>query len=224
VALLLIFVAVVVQVTQEATIPPLIVLAVVLAVGAALLVVRPRVGAIVVGAAAVLMVVGNVTHLAGDLAHPESFWSFLPAALSVMGAVVGAYGLVAVLRRHGPEGAKVAAALGAAAVVVLVGFAGVQTGAEPDDQPAEGDIGMWAQDIEFKPSRLEAPAGEFGIFIANDDLVRHNLTIEDLDVDAELPSKAFVRVPVDAEPGTYEFFCDIPGHDDMTGTLEVTAS
>ncbi len=63
---------------------------------------------------------------------------------------------------------------------------------------------------------------EVGIHIGNDDPVRHNLTIDDLDVDEELPSKAFVRFAFEAEPGSYEYYCDIPGHEDMTGTLTVS--
>jgi plastocyanin len=31
-----------------------------------------------------------------------------------------------------------------------------------------------------------------------------------------------VRIPIDGvEPGTYEYYCDIDGHEDMKGTLTV---
>jgi plastocyanin len=81
---------------------------------------------------------------------------------------------------------------------------------------------MFAQDIEFKPDQLTSPAGDIGIFIGNDDLVRHNFSIDELDVDEELPSKAYVRIALDdVEPGTYTYYCNIEGHEDMKGTLTV---
>jgi len=220
-AVAMILVGLVIQATQGAVIPPLVVLAVVFVVGLVLLVTRPRAGAITIGAAAVIMVVANLPFVAEDLTHPESLWSFLPAAIAVVGALVGAVLLVGALRRADDGAVPYVGAFAVVAVLSLVAIAAIQTSGQPDDTRQEGDHGMFAQDIEFVPDAFTSPAGEVAIYIGNDDLVRHNMTIDELGVDEELPSKAFVRFVFEAEPGTYEYYCDIPGHEDMTGTLTV---
>jgi len=222
VAVVLVLVTIAVQLTQEEVIPPLIVFGVLLVAALVALVPRPRLGAIAIGVVAVLMVVTSVPFIAPDLSHPESFWSFVPATLAVLGAVVGLVGLVAVLRRAGPGSAGIAGAVGIAAVVGLVAVAAVSSGGQDDDVKQDGDQGMFAQDFEFVPDEFEAPGPTFGIFIGNDDLVRHNFSVDELGISEELPSKAYVRVAVeDAAPGTYEYYCDVEGHDDMKGTFTV---
>ena len=103
--------------------------------------------------------------------------------------------------------------------VVLFAVAIIQTSGWPDDARQEGDFGMFAQDIEFKPDAFTASAGQIGLFIGNDDLVRHNISIDELEVDEELPSKAFVRIEFEAEAGTYEYYCTI--HPTMVGSITV---
>ena len=49
----------------------------------------------------------------------------------------------------------------------------------------------------------------------------HTFVIEALDVKEELSPNVGARVEFSAEPGEYEFNCDVPGHDDMKGTLTV---
>ena len=220
-ALLLIGVAVVVQLLNGEVIPPLVVLPVLFGVGLVLLVVRPRPGAIAVGVLAVLMTLANLAHLVPDLGHPESFWSFLTSAVAVVGSIVGAVALVAVLRRTDGGAAPYLGVVGGVVLIALVAFSAVATSGRANDTRQEGDQGMFAQDLEFKPDAFTASAGEIGIFIGNDDLIRHNFSIDELDVDVELPSKAFVRIEFEAEAGTYVYYCDIEGHEDMRGTLTV---
>jgi plastocyanin len=221
-ALSLIVATILAQRVQEATIPPLIVQEVLLAVGLVLLVLHPRLGAITLGVLAVLSLLVNLPFIVGDLVHPESFWSFVPSAIATLAGLVGAIGLVGVLRRSGGGPAGIVGAVAIAAVVGIVAVAGVQSGGQEDDVQQEGDWGVFAQDIEFTPDTITAPAGDIGVFIGNDDLVRHNFSIDELDVDEELPSKAYVRVALaDVDPGEYRYYCNIEGHEDMEGTLTV---
>ncbi len=223
VAIAMILVALAVQWSQETVIPPLVVLPILFVVGLVLLVLRPRLGSIVIGALAVLMILGNLPFLVEDITHPESFGSFVPTGIGVLAGLVGLAALVAVLRRVDGRPAGILGAVGLAGAVAVIALSAVQSGGQEDDAPQEGDQHMFAQDIEFKPPAFEAPAGDIGIYIGNDDLVRHNLSIDDLDVDEELPAKAFVRIAITgAEPGEYEYYCDIDGHEDMIGTLTVT--
>ena len=55
----------------------------------------------------------------------------------------------------------------------------------------------------------------------NEDPIRHTFVIEELEVSLELPANTARRVDFDAASGTYRFFCDVPGHDDMVGVLTV---
>ena len=77
-----------------------------------------------------------------------------------------------------------------------------------------------AEDVEWSPEQLEVDAGG-AVFVENKDLFRHTFTVEDLDVSEDLGPGQDVRVELSAEPGEYEFICEVPGHEDMDGTLTV---
>ena len=90
-----------------------------------------------------------------------------------------------------------------------------------DDLAADGDLRFVAEDVEFAPDTLATDRGTLGVFIDNDDPIRHTFVIEELDVKVELPAGTARRVEFDAPPGTYRFICDVPGHEDMAGVLTV---
>jgi plastocyanin len=109
-----------------------------------------------------------------------------------------------------------------AGLVVVLGVAGgIATAGYESDTPQSGDIVLVASNVEFEPTRLSAVAEDVGVFIENDDPVRHTFSIDELDVDLELPGGKSARIEFTAEPGTYEFYCAVPGHEDMKGELVV---
>ena len=65
------------------------------------------------------------------------------------------------------------------------------------------------------------PSRPAGVWIDNKDGIRHTFTIEELDVDLEIPALKAKRVEFDAVAGTYTYICTVPGHENMTGTLVV---
>ena len=89
-----------------------------------------------------------------------------------------------------------------------------------DPEPQEGDIELVTRDIEFHDTSLEADAGSVSVFVENQDATLHTFTIEELDVDLDIPASKNARITFEAEPGTYEFFC-APHKEDMKGTIEV---
>ena len=91
------------------------------------------------------------------------------------------------------------------------------------DEPARGsgDVTISADDNEFVPDRTDAGSGRVTVVVENEDLSIHTFEIEDLDVSHYLPGGVRSEVTFDASPGTYEYFCAIPGHEDMKGTLQV---
>ena len=81
--------------------------------------------------------------------------------------------------------------------------------------------------LKFQPSSLTAKAGKVTIDFTNSASVEHNLSVES-------PSKSVIgatpvftggkkTLTVTLTPGTYKFFCSVPGHRaaGMEGTLQV---
>jgi uncharacterized cupredoxin-like copper-binding protein len=82
-----------------------------------------------------------------------------------------------------------------------------------------------AHDLSFRPSQLEASAGQpVTLAIHNLGRIVHNLTIDELQVQliaspGETKSVDLAALP----PGTYTFYCSVSGHRQagMQGTLTV---
>jgi nitrite reductase (NO-forming) len=91
------------------------------------------------------------------------------------------------------------------------------------EEPASGPIEMDATITGFTPSEIEAGEGEIPISIANLDAFEHDFTIDELDVQVLLGANENVEATFEAGPGTYVFYCSIPGHREsgMEGTLTV---
>lgn len=160
-----------------------------------------------------------------NLTHGEGFvHTMIPALIAVL-SVVGLVSAVAELfippaptqRLRGPRFVAIGA-------VVLLVAALVGSFLGPERASAEsGDLRVTTEDLKFSPSTLEARAGDNAVFAENEDLFWHTFTIPELDVDLKLSEGAHRRAEFDARPGTYEFKCTIPGHEQagMKGTLVV---
>ena len=135
----------------------------------------------------------------------------VPVVLSVS-SVVGAASVVLGLvdRRRPIAGARVVAIAGIAAAGVAVVASQVVGGATDAVRP--GDIAVDTEDAVFEPERLEVRAGDITIVTKNRDLFWHTFTIDELDVDVRVPVGARRRRTFTVEPGTYEYYCAIPGH------------
>lgn len=110
-------------------------------------------------------------------------------------------------------------------------------GAEATQAETTAGSGAAAQtlDIEADPSgalrftteSLQANAGEVTIVMDNPSSVPHNVAIRGNGVDekGEIVGKGEQsEVSATVEPGTYEFYCSVPGHEaaGMTGELTVS--
>jgi plastocyanin len=80
--------------------------------------------------------------------------------------------------------------------------------------------------LAFDKTSLEAPAGTVTVELTNDSSVPHNVEVEGNGVEEESDTitGSTTSVTVDLEPGTYEFYCAVPGHKEagMEGTLTVS--
>ena len=104
-------------------------------------------------------------------------------------------------------------------LVILAAVGAVATLTTKSVAAEEGDVTAVAEDVEFVPEDLEAASGDVGIHIDNKDQVRHTFTIDELDVNLELPAGKGARTSFTADPGEYAFYCAVPGHESMKGTL-----
>ncbi len=164
---------------------------------------------------------GSIPFIVANLAHPESPASFIFEAVSGLAVLTVFVGAILGLRSGHPAVnrrpvALAAGGLAAAAVVVsLVAASGVDSESQ---QP--GDVPVEAIHSTF-PAHIEVPAGEAALWIDNRDPFHHTLVVEGTELKVDLPGSTAVRMPIALEPGTYRYFCDVPGHETMAGELDV---
>jgi plastocyanin len=82
--------------------------------------------------------------------------------------------------------------------------------------------------LQFSPATLDAKAGSVSIDYDNPSPVPHSIAIgpadgTDIIEQSEIGASSTFTVTADLQPGTYAFFCTVPGHREagMEGTLTV---
>ena len=221
-AITMVVFAVALQVTARTVIPPVLMIGLVFLTFVPFLNGERRkvgVGAAIFGAAAYL---ANLPIILDDLMNPETAPAFILQLLSTAGVVlVIAGGVGALLRR---SARTIRPLLFAVVGVFVVGVLGsVATAASTDSVAAlPGDVQVTAQQIMWAPEDIVIDSSATGIWIDNKDGVRHTFTIPELGIDVEVPGLKSSRVDIDASPGTYQIICEVPGHQNMTGTLTIT--
>ncbi len=112
-----------------------------------------------------------------------------------------------------------------AALVIMLAW--VITGCEPEEvvPPEEVEVNVTAGEGYFDPDVITVDLGQdVTVVVENVTDIDHTFTIDELDVDVSLAPGAQEEVTFTAaEEGTFEFYCDEPGHRDagMYGYLEV---
>jgi plastocyanin len=163
---------------------------------------------------------GNATYRAGllDLLVPASLVAFSLAGF--IGAVAAMVHL-----REPAAGRGAAGPTGVLAVVFIftsLGLVWAMTDAKPQAIPA-GAVEVETTNVAFDPDALRATGGEVTVAVRNRDLFWHTFTIDRLGVDLKAPVGGVRSATFEAQPGTYEFYCRIPGHAalGMRGTFTV---
>jgi uncharacterized cupredoxin-like copper-binding protein/mono/diheme cytochrome c family protein len=106
--------------------------------------------------------------------------------------------------------------------------------AADEDQPAqeaadEAPAPATAQnvtsfDIYFEPAEVTIPANtDVPFTLPNDGAAAHNFSIDELGISVDQPPGSTEETVINAPPGTYEYYCNVPGHKaaGMVGTLIV---
>lgn len=202
---------------------PAVVWSALLTIGLFVLGRRRRAGAALLGFVSLFHFATSAAFLTEGLVHPESFWDFWLAWSIVLTAGLGVLAAGAVWRREDESSKRArAVSLGTMALIVALGIlGGAATIAYDSDAAQDGDVVLRAGNVQFEPADPIAESGEVAVFVDNDDSFRHTFSIDALDVDLEVPGGKATRVEFIAEPGIYDFYCAVPGHDGMKGELVV---
>ena len=232
--IVLIGVAVLVHVYVQVPIPPLLVFIVLFGVVIYLLSREGRartIGVVLGGVGALLFVLGNLPIVLEDVSHPDSFLAFVASGSGLVGGVLGFVAMLGALLHWGSGPVRPLLGLAAVAIVAVIGVGAVATLGVDSDERGEGDVVLVAEDVDYfvegsNPDRKDVAevTVERGqaVFVDNEDLYRHTFVVEALGLEEEVQAGVGRRVVIDAEPGQYEFICDVEGHEeDMKGTLTV---
>ena len=79
-------------------------------------------------------------------------------------------------------------------------------------------------DIAFQPDALSIPANtDVTVSLPNTGAALHNFSIDELGIDVDVAPGDTGSATINAPAGTYEFYCNVPGHKEagMLGTLTV---
>ena len=168
----------------------------------------------------VVLVAINAAYAVGDLAHPESAPAFVATVMVVGGALVTIVLSVLAALRRPASGGRVWAVTGVA-FVALVGVSVVAASRVDDAEVQPGDERVTAADFEY-PEEISLNT-HTGLVIDNEDALRHTFVVDGPDaVSLEVPASSSARTVMNLPPGSYRFYCDIAGHEDMKGILEVS--
>jgi len=148
----------------------------------------------------------------------------LPGALGTS-AVVGLIAAAGFLISRGNQaaGSRIARGVAALALAVILALGGVAAATASSATLSGKALVVSATNARFSATTLTADHGTVTIDFTNNDLFWHTFTVPALGIDIRTPVKGHGQVSVKAQPGSYEFFCAIPGHKSigMRGTLTV---
>ena len=149
----------------------------------------------------------------------------LPGALGTS-AVVGLIAAAGFLISRGNQaaGSRIARGVAALALAIILALGGVAAATASSATLSGKALVVSATNARFSATTLTADHGTVTIDFTNNDLFWHTFTVPALGIDIRTPVKGHGQVSVNAQPGSYEFFCAIPGHKSigMRGTLTVS--
>lgn len=138
-------------------------------------------------------------------------------ALAGLAAVVAAVVPAARRSSRSPVGVAVVFAAAFATLTATSVFTGGRAAADAPDV-----LRIEAKNVRFSVTDLSAKPGQVTVRAKNGDLFWHTFTIDELGVDLRVPVGGEQQLTFAAGPGTYTYYCAIPGHSSvMRGTLTV---
>lgn len=206
-------------------------LAVVIGIGLELMHFRSgRLGLIVLGLLFADTLAWTLSAALANVAQGEELIRlFIPASLSAisLAGVIAAFVIFVLRRRPASSGAAVrTVALGALALFAVMMLAGFVIGSSRGQTPPaarQPDLSLRTENMAFSTTELNGRPSQLTVFVDNRHVWWHTFTIDELKVDLQVPSSGKRSLSFTAAPGTYTFYCAIPGHAalGMKGTFTV---
>jgi nitrite reductase (NO-forming) len=98
-----------------------------------------------------------------------------------------------------------------------------EAGTAPAESGGEQEVTVTGHDIYFDPAEVHIKAGKVKFILPNEGAAQHDFSIDELGIQVDMPPGSTQELEADIPAGTYEFYCNVPGHKDagMVGTLVV---
>ena len=170
---------------------------------------------------ALVFILLNSPFIFPTLAVPASIIDFVSTAWLVLAALTAVIaGVMAFRQQESAEGPRTVQRVVAGLALVALVISVISMATFDDAQQQTGDVRLTAEEIEFNPETPEAGSGTVAVYVTNNDPTYHTFTIDELDVNLDIPAGTSARIEFEADAGTYEFYC-VPHEADMQGTLTV---
>jgi len=143
------------------------------------------------------------------------------AAVAIPGLVAAVADLVRGPRASAPSGSARLVAIFVAAAFATLTATSLLTAA-PTSAAAPDVLRVETKNLRFSATELTVTGGAITVRMVNRDLFWHTFTIDELAVDLKVPVGGEQQLTFAARPGTYTYYCAVPGHSAvMRGTLTV---
>jgi plastocyanin len=157
--------------------------------------------------------------------HEQLLYIVEPLALSCASAsgLIGVIGRLVDRRHRGAQGAARAVTIGALATFFVCLGAAAVTGWGKEQTQGPNDLALKIHNTAYSSTKVTATSRQVTLYVINDDLFWHTVTIDELGVELDLPVGSHRRITLNAPSGTYIFYCRIPGHRQagMQGTITI---
>lgn len=164
------------------------------------------------------------TATVSNLQNQEPLVSILqPLSLAVVSAIVIVAVIGSFFQLGRPRAQAGAAIIAVSIAVFLVGFAGEAVLSSNDHKTTGASLALTIHNTAYSTTALSASSGRVSIYVTNQDLFWHTFTIDKLGVNLAIPVGGHRQISFSAPPGTYTFYCQIPGHRQagMQGTITI---
>lgn len=129
-----------------------------------------------------------------------------------------------ITRKEPEKGSKAAQLTGqiVLALLLVITASGLLVRQRQIEAKAPTDLDLTTENMHYSQTELSPENGQVILHLSNHDLWWHTFTINELGVDVKIPMEAERVITFNAPPGTYRYYCSIPGHEaTMHGTLVI---